>query len=566
MNSWIKNTKGLFRVFLVLGIILFANILGNFFYTSFDMTEEKRYVLTPSTKELLQKIPDVMLVRVLLMGDFPAGFKRLQQGTKDIINQFRNQNGYIEYSFENPNEGSIESVNRQREEMAKDGILPTNLMVRSGSENKEQLIYPYAIINYGEKKMIVNLLENVLGADQETNLNNSISLLEYKMGNAIQKLLKSDKKNILITTGHGELAEEQTKSLVATLRPFYNIARINLDSSVFIKPDVALLMVPRPRWPFSEKNKFIIDQYVMNGGKVIWMVDGLKINLDSLSSRSEYIPEEHDVNLKDLLFKYGIRIEPQLVLDLECSRIPQVIGRQGDKPQIELFPWFYHPLVAPVSNHPIVRNIDRIHLEFPSTLDTIKTKFPLLKTAIIQSSQYSRYQRAPMKVSFEILRYKADASKFDKPNLPMGYLLEGEFSSLYENRVEDGMLQTLETLGTAFKPKSPENKMIVIADGDLVKNIYDAGTGKYLPMGYSKFEKTPFNGNIEFITNAIEYLVNDENILSARSKEVKLRLLDRVKAENNKSYWQFFNIGLPLILLSIFGFSFQYFRRKKYTK
>lgn len=304
----------------------------------------------------------------------------------------------------------------------------------------------------------------------------------------------------------------------------------------------------------------------MNGGKVIWLVDGIRMNLDSLNTRTEYIPEVNDVNLGDLLFKYGVRIEPNLVLDIECAKIPQVIGQQGGKAQIELFPWYYHPLIGPVSSHPIVRNIDRLTSEFPSSIDTVKTKGYVVKTPILLSSKYSRYQLSPMKVGFDIMRYKPDIEKFDKPHLPIAYLLEGKFYSNYENRVEESMLSSLKSLNLDFTASTENNKMIVIADGDLVKNMYDKKSGKYAPMGYNKFEDLPFNGNKEFIINALEYLTNDKNILSARSKEVKMRLLNTVKATQEKSYWQFLNVGLPILLLIVFGFINQYWRKRKYIK
>ena len=554
------------KIFIVLGIIVLLNIFSSIYYTYFDLTEDKRFLLTESTKTLLNQVDNPIYVRILLDGDFPAGFKRLQKATIDMCNQFRNVNPNFEFVVENPMQGTVEEMNNVKQELAKSGIVPVNLRIKSSNENKEQLIYPYAVFAFADRKIQVNLLENVYGANQETNLNSSISLLEYKFANAIQKIFSPEKKNILITKGNGEFESEQVKSLESILYPFYNYSRVNLDSSISIDKSVAAIIVPRPTLKFSERNKFILDQYIMNGGKVIWLVDGIRMNLDSLNTRTEYIPEVNDVNLGDLLFKYGVRIEPNLVLDIECAKIPQVIGRQGGKAQIELFPWYYHPLIGPVSSHPIVRNIDRLTSEFPSSIDTVKTKGYVVKTPILLSSKYSRYQLSPMKVGFDIMRYKPDIEKFDKPHLPIAYLLEGKFYSNYENRVEESMLSSLKSLNLDFTASTENNKMIVIADGDLVKNMYDKKSGKYAPMGYNKFEDLPFNGNKEFIINALEYLTNDKNILSARSKEVKMRLLNTVKATQEKSFWQFLNVGLPILLLIVFGFINQYWRKRKYIK
>ncbi len=565
-NIMEKRIPGFLQILLILGIILFINILSQYFNTYLDFTEEKRFTLTEPTKKLIKDVKNVVYIQVLLEGNFPSGFKRLQQSTKEILDQFNSENGYIEYEFENPNEGTVDVINARRKSYSEEGLIPTNLMVRSGSENKEQLIYPYAIVKLGDRKISVNLLENAPDLDQESNLSNSISLLEYKLATAIQKVHYPEKKNILFTTGHGELAREQTKSLVSLLNSSYNLAWINLDSTFIIKPEIDLLIIARPIIPFTEKNKFVLDQYVMNGGKIIWLVDGLKMSLDSLSTRNEFIPEPLDLNLTDYFFKNGIRINSNLVLDLECSRIPQVIGRTGDKPQIELFPWYYHPLIAPRSNHPIVSNIDRISLEFPSTIDSLKTKTDIKKTILLQSSQYSRYQNSPMKVGFEMMRYKPDPDKFNRPNLPIGILLEGTFGSLFENRLDEDMNNILSSIGIPFKTISSPTSMLVVADGDVIKNLYDKETGKFAPIGYNKYEKATFNGNKDFILNSIEFMINQNNILTARTKEFKLRMLDKVKAEKDKLYWQSINIVLPIILIVLFGAINFYWRKKKFIK
>ncbi len=554
------------RILLVLGILVFLNILSVLFNGSIDLSEDRRFSLTPATIRTIEKAQDNLYVKVLLEGEFPAGFKRLQQGVTDLLFQYKKRNGYLSFEFENPNEGSIEEINDRREKLSKDGLVPVNLQVRSGSEKNEQLIYPYAIFNYGERKIAISLLENVPELDQEQNLNNSISQLEYKFTNAIDKLLFPEKKNVLITRSNGELTTEETKAIETLLRPFYNVGRVNLDSVYQIKKETDVVLILKPTQAFSERSKFILDQYVMNGGKLFWFVDALKMNLDSLATRAEFIPEPLDLNLSDLFFKYGIRIESNLVLDLECSKIPQVIGKLGDKPQIELFPWYYYPIPAPRSNHPIVNNIDRILLDFPASIDTLKTKQAIEKIPLIVSSNYSRYQLAPTKVSFDILRYKPEPDKFNKPNLTMGILLEGSFNSCFENRVDESMLQSLKSIQSEFKASSPPTKMIVVADGDVLRNYYDHNTNKFSMLGYSKFEKMSYNGNKEFFLNAMEYLSNKENILEARSKQYKIRLLDQVRIEKERGFWQTLNLGVPLIALIIFGIFNTYWRGKRYTK
>ncbi len=555
------------NILLFLGILILINILGHYFHTYLDLTEEKRFTLTSSTKKILGKLDNTIRVQVLLEGDFPSGFKRLQQSTREILDQLSTESPYVEYQFDDPNEGTIEEINNRRKNLVKDGFKPTNLMIRSGTENKEQIIFPYAILNAGEKKIAINLLEEQrIDGNQDQDLGNSISLLEYKFANALHKLLQKDKNNILLSTGHGELSEEQTKALFSVLLPYFNVGRINLDSVPLIKKDADLLIIAKPISAFSEKNKFTLDQYVMNGGKIIFLLDKLAMSLDTLSTRKEYIPEPLELNLDDLLFRYGFRIEPALVVDLECSKIPIVIGNQGSKPQMDLFPWYYHPLFASYSQNSITNNIDRVYSEFPSFVDTLKTKSYTKKTVLLSSSNYSRYQMAPMKIDFEIARYKPQPEKFNKPNLPIAVLAEGEFNSLYENRLDDNMLNSLKSIHLEFKSKSPQTSIMVVADGDIVKNIFDKVSGQFAPLGYSKFEERTFNGNKDFILNSVEYMISADNVLSARTKDIKLRMLDQVKALKEKSKWQFINIVIPILLLASFGLINNWMRKKKYTR
>ncbi len=560
-----RKGQAILQGILFLGIVIFLNILGSYFFTTIDLTEEKRFTLTEPTKELLQNLDEIVDVRVLLAGEFPAGFKRLQRSVNELLEDFRSVSGYIEYSFDDPSLGSTEQINQLRENLAKDGIEPINLRLRSSGETTEKLIYPYAIFNYKGRSIPVNFLENeVPGRSPEAVLNNSISLLEYKFANAIQKLKTTRKSNIFFTEGHGELRALQTKDLEVSLRQFYNTDRVNLKDVVRLPPDtVDMLVVARPRAPFSEKEKFIIDQYVMNGGKVVWLIDKLNVHLDSLQGTGFYTPLEYTLNLDDMLFKYGVRIQSDLVLDLECSRIPQVIGREGNAPQMELFPWYYHPLVTPKTDHPIVKGLDRVNLFFPSSIDTIKTQDDIDKTVLLASSQYSRLQFIPVRLGFEILRYDLDPAKFNKPYQNMGVLLEGEFTSLYQNRVTEQMTAGLNALNIEFQPTSKPTKMLVVSDGDLIKNPVNPRSQAYGPLGFNRYEKYAF-GNKDFIINAIEYLLNDQGVILARNKEVKLRLLDTVRAQDEALKWQLINILIPLIFLLVFGIGYRYWREKTY--
>jgi ABC-2 type transport system permease protein len=560
-----KRNQAIVQGVLFLGIVVFLNILGSIFYGYLDLTEEKRYTLTEPTRKLLNGLDDVVDIHVLLEGEFPAGFKRLQRSVKEVLEDFRSESGYVEYIFEDPSEGTVNEVNQRRENLAKDGITPVNLRLKATGETTEKLIYPYAIFNYGNRQIAVNFLENETpGLSPEEVLNNSISLLEFKFANAIQKLKSPSRPTIIFTTGKGELQPLQTRDLEETLYPFYNVGRVDLDTVVQIPQAVDILMIARPRAPFSMKEKFLIDQYVMNGGKVIWMLDRLNVHLDSLRRTNNYVPYDYELNLEDILFKYGVRIQPNLVLDLECSRIPQVIGTVGNAPQIEYFPWFYHPLATPKSDHPIVKGLDRVNFFFPSSIDTVASSGNIRKTTLLSSSRYSRLQLSPVRLNFEILRYEPDPVKFNKSFQNLAVLLEGEFPSFFQNRLTTEMQASLDQLNLEYKGKSIPTKMIVISDGDIAKNPVNPETGAFAPLGYNRYDRYTY-ANKDFLVNAIEYLLDEEGVIRARTKEVKLRLLDAYRAKEEKTKWQLINIGLPVVFLLLFGFLFNTIRKRKYT-
>ncbi len=559
------KTQSLIQLALFIGVLFFINILGNAFFTYIDLTEDKRYSLTAPTQDLLDNLDEIVYVKVLLEGEFPAGFKRLQTATKEMLSEFNSQSSFVEYEFENPTTGTADEINGRRKELAKDGIYPTNLRVKDSDETTEKIIYPYAIFYYKGRSIPVNLLENeIAGMPPEIVLNNSVSLLEYKFTNAIQKLQMSKKPAIVFTKGHGELQAAQTQDLEKTLRRFYDTGRLNLDSVALISNEIDVLIVAKPTQPFSDKHKFKLDQYIMNGGKVIWLIDRLNATLDSLVTRMEYIPQERPLNLEDLLYRYGVRIQPNMILDLECTRIPLKSGQLGASAQMDKFNWYYHPIIAPTANHPIVKSLDRVNLFFPSSIDTVRTKTDIDKTILLQSSQYSRLQFPPTVLNFEILRYDPIPEKFNKPHQNVAVLLEGTFESDYKNKVTQSMIEGLKQLGHDFKSQSTPTKMIVVSDGDIVKNLITSD-GQAHPLGYNRFERTVFGANKDFLINSIEYLMDKKGVFEARSKEVKLRLLDKVKAKNEKMKWRLINILIPLIFLLLFGFLYNFWRKRKYA-
>jgi ABC-2 type transport system permease protein len=559
------NRKVTTTALLISAILIILYGLGQWVYTTLDATEERRFTLSPATKELLESLDERIYIRVLLDGKFPAGFKRLKESTEDILYRFSQVSPRIEYNFENPNEGSIDEVNERRKQLAENGLVPTQLRVTDAAGASAQYIYPFAIVQYGSRSIPVSLLQDdIPGADKDVIINNSISLLEYKIADGIQKIIRKNQPIVAFTTGQGELSNEQTASIQKELRNSYAIHRINLDSAISIPPDVEVLIVAKPRQTFSEAQLFMIDQYIMHGGHVIFLLDPLIVSLDSININKYYIPPPLDLGLDPLLFKLGARLNPNLVLDLQSTRIPMVVGMQGDKVQTELFPWYYHPLVSSTSDHPITKGLDRIQLEFPASVDTIQTKTPVRKTILLRSSEYSRIQLTPVRLNFDILREAPDPKLFNKGPQNFAVMLEGSFESMFTNRLSSQQLDVLKRAGVEFKPTGSASKVLVVTDGDIIKNLVNASSGEVAPLGYNKYENTTFTGNRDFILNALEYMMDESGVLEARSKDIRLRLLDTVRAGEEGMMWQLLNVTGPLFIIFLTGIVFHFIRKRKF--
>jgi ABC-2 type transport system permease protein len=552
---------------LVGGLILF-NIVLQFlpFHIQWDATSDKRFSLTEASKKMIRGFKDDVTIECYLQGEFPAGFQRLQTALKDLLNDMRGQNTRIQYNFINPATGSVQEINQMRENLKKDGIFPVNLSVKTAEKTEEKLIFPYAKVFHKGSHTVVNLLENqTAGMSQEVILNNSVCLLEYKLANAISKLEAKDMPIIGFTEGHGELNIYETFDLEKSLKEFYITTRINLDSIVQISPKVKCLVVARPRGKFSEKDQFKIDQYVMNGGKIVWAVDRINASTDSLMGRKEFIPNDYPLDLDGILFKYGMRINPNLALDMVCSRVPLAVGMVGNKPQFELRPWYYHVLAFPRSNHPVVKNLDAVQLYFPSTIDTVNIKTNVHRTVLLTTSETSRLQYLPLTLDLNIARAQPNPQDFPKQFQPLAVLSEGVFPSVFQNRVTPEMQASLAQLKTPFKGESVKTKMILIADGDVMANESNPSEQSYKPLGMNKYEKYVFS-NKAFMLNAIEYLLDNNGVIEARSKEVKLRTLNKQRVKEDKTFWRTINLVLPLALLGIFGIVFNIWRKRKYAR
>ncbi|MFT5833150.1 MAG: ABC-2 type transport system permease protein [Cognaticolwellia sp.] len=562
-----KKIQSIIRFAILVGILILINIIGRYFFGYFDLTEDKRYSITEPTKDLVKSIEDKIFIDIYLSGNnIPANYRQLQEATTMLLDQFRSLNASIDYQFVNPNEGTTDEINQMREKLKSIGIVPKMTMDKEALSARA--IFPYAAIRYGDRVTSVSLLQNDAPAamPEEVLLENSINLLEYAFANGFKGLKNAEKPYVLFIEGHGELNGFERADFEKTLKSYYEVQRTGLDSLPYIDSKIDVVIMARPLVEIPDKHKFIIDQYIMNGGKVLFLLDRLNVSLDSLRGREAYVPYDTKLNLDNMLFKYGVRMNTTLALDLQCTKIPQVVGMEGGKPQTELFDWYYHPMVDGTEEHPIVKNIDRVNLFFPTTLDTIQTIEKIKKTILLTTSERSFIQRSPVRVSFEILKYPPEAGRFNKGKLPLAVLLEGEFSSAFKGIVAPEMLQGLQQLGRPFRDKAVLGaKMLVVADGDIAKNIVDYRNNTYQPLGYNPFVRYQF-ANKNFLLNTIDYMLDEEGITAARMKEVKLRLLDKTKIQEEKTKWQVINILIPLVFLVVFGLLFNYLRQRKFAR
>lgn len=565
-----QKRQALTRLLMLSAILICLNMLAARFHKGLDLTKEKKFTLTAPTKKVLEAMDDVAVVTVFLDGKFPAGFQRLKEATREQLQTFRDYSGgNIKFHYQNPfadkNEKEKEEVYKV---LAEKGIFPINLKVQGEEEGySEKFIFPWALIQYNGKEAAVRLLENRIGMDPLANLNYSESLLEYKFANAIHKLKEPTKVEIAYIVGHDETLGFNTIDLLSTLNEQYNLDTLDLVNSLYIPNYYKAIIINRPTAPFDDKDKFKIDQYIMNGGNVLWAIDPLNVPMDSLMNNGYVMALDYGLNLDDQLFKYGVRINNTLVEDKQCIPMPVMYGQPGDKqPQMDLRAWMYFPVFIPESNHPIVKNLDGIFGLYTSTIDTLDNP-EVHKTILLQSSKYSRKANAPARISLSMLQYPLDAMfRDEKQSLPVSVLLEGQFKSVFQNRLHPNFLAVLkDSLKRDYKDASDSaSKMIVIADGNILENEFSQKTGP-AEMGYWKYTDTRF-ANKTFVLNCVEYLTDNSGLLAARTKDTKLRLLDGNRIKKEEQTWQFVNIGLPVIIVLIFASAFIFFRKRKYER
>ena len=558
-----KNKKrDILSLTLAIIILILLNFVGSFVFHRFDLTSEKRYTLSDATKKILGQLNDVVYVKVYLEGEFPAGFKRLRDETKEMLDEFRAySNDNIEYQFINP---TLNADKTQLKEIYKQlydkGLQPTNLEIKEEKGTSQQILFPGAIVSYKGRETPWQLLKTQLGQSSEGQLNNSIQALEYEFASCIRNLTTILKPKIGFVEGHGELDTLALNDIKNSLSEFYLLKRVKINGQLKSLEGLNALIIAKPDSAFSEKDKFIIDQFVMNGGKILWAIDPLYTSIDSLRKMGSTIALPYDLRLEDVFFKYGVRINPNMILDLQSSAIPVNKAFAGQQPRFELMPWLFSPLVMPTSSHPIVKNLDVIKIEFASSMDTVEAK-GIKKTILLQSSMYSKTLNAPVRIDLRMVNMRPDENQFRNSYRPIAILLEGAFESVFKNRVPP---QIAHDSAISYKAQGVNNKMIVISDGDIIRNEVQYSARKSYPLGYDIYTKQTY-GNKNFILNCINYLCDDSGLISVRSRELTLRLLDKKKVKTERLKWQIMNTLLPLLALLLFGIIHNRIRKRKYA-
>lgn len=559
MVNWnSRRLEGLLRLAIGLVVLIILNILASEYFYRLDLTEEGRYSIKGPTKELLRSLDDVVYVEVYLDGELNSGFKRLQRSIRETLEEFQAYAGdNIQFMFNDPTRAMGQQAKGEfMQALSEKGIQPTNIIDNQNGQRVERLVFPGAIVSYGGVEEGVMLLRGNQALTAEEKLNQSIENIEYELAATIHKLTGLDQKTIGISTGHGELNGKDIASFTTALAGQYGVKKIGLTKAVDHSVDA--LVIAKPTVAFAEGEKYNLDQYLMNGGKIMLLMDKLHANMDSAANEHNFA-FAYDLNLDDQLFKYGVRVNPDLVQESTAGVYPVVVGNMGDQPQVQLIRWPFYAVINRFGHSAITKNLDAIIGRFVSSVDTIAVE-GVAKQPLLFTSNYSRTVSAPVKVSVQDLRKNLTPEMLNQRQVPLGWLLEGRFTSLYKNRFKpEGVKE-----GNFKESSNNDARLIVIGDGDIARNDINPRNGAVQELGYDPFMENTF-ANKDFLMNAIAYLVDSDGLILARNKEVKIRPLDDVRVERNKAKWQIINMVVPVLIILVFGVIRHFIRKRKYT-
>lgn len=544
-------------------ILVVLNVLGTLFFHRFDLTKDKRYTLSPTSLGIVKQVQNPLSIKIYMAGDLPADFRRLQQETKQLLEEFQAYNSNIVFEFVDPLENEEESDELTKSLFQK-GLTPINITVDDKGKQSQAMVFPWAVAVYNNKEVNIPLLKNIMGASTTQKVIGSIQHLEYSIADAINKITKDKQKKVAIIKGNGELNEVHVAKMLMQIRESYFIGPFTLDSvakdpngtlNALKKYDLAIISKPTEK--FSDEEKEVLDQFIMNGGKTLWLIDQVAADMDSLyNDMGATLAYPRDLNLNDMFFKYGFRINPDLIKDEQGTPIKLATGEQGSATQYQDFIWKFAPQVFPTSQHPIVKNLGGIKFDFANPIDTLKNG--IKKTVLLQSSQYSKTIGSPVEVNLNMVTEKTTPQDYlNKGNKPLAVLLEGSFHSAFQNRV-------LPFKDNSFTAQGKPNKMIVIADGDIARNQLDKNMMP-VELGYDQRTGNLYD-NKDFVMNCINYLLDDTGLINIRSKDVELPLLDKEKVYESYTFTQFITIGVPILILLVFGLVFTFVRKRKYSK
>ena len=558
-----SNKKNLRSLLGIITLVLFLNVLSNGFFHRFDLTKDKRYTLSPTSLNIVKQVQNPLSIKIYLQGELPAEFKRLQSETQDLLEEFQAYNKNIIFEFVDPLENKEESMDNIKALYQK-GLTPINITVDDKGKQSQEMVFPWAIAVYNNKEVNIPLLKNSMGASTTQKVIGSVQHLEYSIADAINKITKDKQKKVAVIKGNGELQDVQIAKFLMQVKESYHIGRFTLDSvandpmgslNALQKYDLAI--IAKPTETFTDAEKQVLDQFIINGGKTLWLVDQVTMEMDSLyNSTGSTLAFPKDLNLNDMFFKYGFRINPDLVKDEQGSPIKLATGEQGSATQYQEFNWKFAPQVYPISTHPIVKNLGGIKFDFANPIDTLRNG--IKKTVLLQSSQYSKKIGAPVEINLNIVAEETSPNHYKNTgNIPLSVLLEGSFHSMFENRVLPFDQKTFIAVGKA-------NKMIVISDGDLIRNQLDKNF-QPVELGYDQRSGNLYD-NKDFMMNCVNYLLDDNGLINIRSKDLDLPLLDKEKVYERYTIIQILTIGLPILILLLFGLVFTFLRKKKYGK
>ncbi len=562
MKRNIPRKVELIQFAVVLMVIIIINLISAKWFFRIDLTSEKRYTLAPVTRNFLGSIDNEILVKVYLAGDLNVGFQKLATATREMLDEIKfASKGNLQYEITDPNINST-----ARDNLRGFGLQVVPVFETAADGRKIQSrVYPYLLVHANGNEIPVNLLENMQGLSGAENLNISIESLEYKIMGAIRRLLGDEKASIAFLEGHGELDELDVMDVTDELSKYYQVDRGTLTDDPFILDDYKAIIIAKPQKPFSQKDKFVIDQYIMRGGRVLWLIDAVNVTLDSLRRASQTLGMASDLNLSDQLFKYGIRINQVLLQDIQSAMIPINVSQRGEAPRLVPVPWLFSPLLSTAQDHSVTRNVNVVKGEFVSSIDSVGNTDDNIKKVLLRTGRYTRETFVPVFITLAMVNEKPVREEFRKSYIPVAVSIEGSFNSAFSNRPTPPGLN-IHTSEIMYKSKP--TRLIVVADGDIIRNevrLRNSGSPQILPLGFDELSNQTF-GNKQFILNAVNFLVDDDGWMALRGRSQELRLLNKEKISGELVVWKIINIAFPLIIIILLGIGFNFWRKGRYAK